>query len=197
MLKRLGLPAMLVVLALVFLAGRGLLDRMTQSDATGTVLASVQPDYTMDRLHTRRFDVNGRLARDLAADRLEHYPDARGSLLTNPLLTAHAERGEPWLIRAREGHSPPGEEEVNLKGRVRIDRAKGAQNDELHLTTETLRVLPEKNFAETGDPATITSQGMRSTGIGLNAWLDKEQLQLLDNVRGQYEGKSHSGAHRP
>lgn len=194
---KLRLPVMLLLLAVALLLGRGLLDRVTTPRPTASTAAADQPDYTMTTLHTRRYGADGKLARDLAAEELVHYPDARGSLLTRPLLTSLAAEGEPWLIRADEGRSPPGEQEVFLRGHVHIDRAAGPGNEELHLATTALRVVPEQNYADTGEPVAITSLGMRSTGVGLNAWLDKEQLQLMNDVRGQYETKPQRATARP
>lgn len=192
MLKRLGLPALLFVVALLLLAGRSALERLAAPPTTPPKTMPTGPDYTMKQMHTRRFDRDGRLIRDLRADFVEHYPDARGSHMLAPLLSANAKTGNPWLIQSREGTAPPGEKEFHLSGDVRIDRAAGPANEETHITTDSLRVLPDENYAETGDPARITGQGMQTNGVGLKAWLDEERLELLEQVRGQYVSKPHS-----
>lgn len=190
MLKPLGLGLALLAIGLGLYLGRDRLPSVIDAPSVADANARQLPDYSMRELHTRRFDEHGRLIRDLKAVQLDHYPDARGSILKQPLLTVRAESGSPWLIRAERGNSPPGEQEIFLNENVRIDRAASARNVELALTTATMRVVPEKDFAETEAAVSIVSPGAHTQGVGMKAYLAQQQLTLLANVRGQYEPKS-------
>jgi len=196
MLKRVGLPALLLFSAVVLLAGRDLIDRVTPTPNTPQGPRSDRPAYTMDRVHSRRYNDQGRLIRDLTAIHVINYDDQRGSILTEPLLTAHAETGEPWLLKARTGTASDHGQDVFLEGDVRVDRAASQQNAEMHLETDKLRVVPERNYAETESPVTLTSPGARTQGVGMTAHFEQEKLQLLNQVRGQYEPTSPRRAPR-
>lgn len=192
MLKPAGLLLALSAVGLGLYLGRDRLQSVANPEAAVNGPAQILPDYTMTTLHTRRFDETGRIVRDLKATRLDHYPDARGSLMDQPFLTVRAESGSPWLIRAKRGNSPPGEQEIFLKDDVRIDRAASARNVELALTTPAMRVVPDDDFAETAEAVSIRTPGGQTMGVGMKAYLAQEQLNLLANVRGQYEPKSRS-----
>ena len=188
--KRLGFPLLLIVLALGALLAHGLLDELNAPPDAKPKPSADRPDYTMTGLHTRRFDAQGRMIRDLRAERLDHYADARGSLMQQPRLETRTALGKPWRIAAEEGQAPPEQDRVLLRRNVRISREASLNNEALELRTEALHVLPEQNYAETEAPAELRGEGMVTTGTGLKAWLDKEQLHLLSDVRGQYESTS-------
>lgn len=197
MASRYAYPAVLLALGLAALAGRSLLERVESPATAPRQAAPDRPEYSMEGLHTRRYDDNGRVARDLTAQRLDHYADARGSLLAEPRLSAEGRSGEPWRLSARQGQAPTGEERILLREDVRIDRAGGSHNQGLRLRTSELLVLPEKNYAETAAAVSIAAKGMHTTGTGLKAWLDTERLQILNDVEAQYEPKPRRKPARP
>ncbi|MBI2381564.1 MAG: LPS export ABC transporter periplasmic protein LptC [Gammaproteobacteria bacterium] len=190
MLERQRFPLLLVALAIGALLVQSLLDELNAPEFVKPKSGADRPDYTMTGLHTRRFDAQGRVVRDLHAERLDHYADARGSLMREPRLETRTALGKPWRIAAEEGQAPPEQDRILLRRNVLISREASLNNQGLELRTDTLRVTPEQNYAETEAPAELRSRGMVTTGTGLKAWLDKEQLQLQSDVRGQYEPTS-------
>ncbi|WP_111641164.1 LPS export ABC transporter periplasmic protein LptC [Marinimicrobium alkaliphilum] len=140
------------------------------------------------------YDAEGALGYQLAAPEVEHFQQSPGRtsprdyiLFHNPEMTFHSADGDaPWQVRADTGRSEEEGERVTLEGQVRGWK-RPVDGGLLELTTERLELRPEQQFAQTDKAVTIrTPQGV-TRSIGMRAYLDQDRIELLANVRGDYE----------
>jgi lipopolysaccharide export system protein LptC len=75
-----------------------------------------------------------------------------------------------------------------LKGRVRITRDAAPDVRPITVDTANLLVRPRDDYLETAELVTMVSQQSRASGVGIQAWLGKEnRIKLLSKARGHYE----------
>ncbi|NJD35127.1 MAG: LPS export ABC transporter periplasmic protein LptC [Betaproteobacteria bacterium] len=124
------------------------------------------PDYWVDGLKLRRFDINGKLQHTLVAEKLVHYPDDDTTIVTEPHLTYH--QLPPLEIFARMAYIGRDGKEVDLVDDVKVIR-QGATDDlpPTLLETKALKVFPDEEKASTKDPVTLTRGASVMHGSGL------------------------------
>jgi len=127
----------------------------------------------------------------ITASRMVHYDDDDSTELTAPHLTIFDPDGQPpWEVRSHSGWLSGDGKLVLLKGDVQIDREGSADLRPLSIRTESLRVRPDDDYAETDQPVTIVSRSDRIDSVGMQAWFAEPiRLKFLSNVRGRYEVK--------
>jgi lipopolysaccharide export system protein LptC len=146
------------------------------------------PDYFVDKLNGKRFDDQGKLQYSLVADHMVHYADDESTELTNPRVL-HLGRGTPLRISASRADVSKDGKVVTLKENVRLVREPTADKPQMTLTTTTLTVLPDDEFATTEAPVTIThgNSVVRGTGFEYNNITAVAVLKA--NVRGVLQPK--------
>jgi LPS export ABC transporter protein LptC len=143
------------------------------------------PELYIDRPHWQIFDARGRLERELRAARLEKSPADARARLTEPRLELVERDRQRWQADARAGWIDEDRHQLNLEQQVRLQRA--APSGGLTLATETLRIAEGGGLIETDRPVVLTSGNWHFTATGLRAELGRQQLQLLENVRGIHD----------
>lgn len=145
--------------------------------------ARAAPDYFARDVVAVVTGADGRHQQQLRARRMEHLPDTDVLTLSAPHLTVYRD-GRPWQASAEQGRIATGGERVTLNGDVRLEQ--GGPRP-LQLRTRTLQIYPERQYAETTAPLTLTSPEARVEAIGLEADMRRQKLTLLSNVRGVYD----------
>jgi LPS export ABC transporter protein LptC len=153
-----------------------------QADETSRHTA---PELYVDRPHWQIFDAEGRLERELRADRLEKWPADTRARLIEPRLELVDRDRQRWQAGARLGWIDEDRHQLGLQQQVRLQR--GAPSGGLTLATETLRIDESGGLIETDRPVVLTSGNWHFTATGLRAELGRQQLQLLENVRGIHD----------
>ena len=125
----------------------------------------------------------------LQAAWMQHYSDDDTSQLTDPSLTVYRPDSAPWQVRADQALVAAGGESVLLRDDVKVRRMATDSRDTLELTTSALRVIPDKEYAETDQPVTVVADSGVTRATGMRADLKRQRLQLLANVRGDYAGQ--------
>lgn len=146
-----------------------------------------EPDYYIEDMVRNTLDENGALANVLYADLVTHFPDDDTTELDRPRMEIYNGRSDPWYVIAERGWVSSGSEVVLLHGEVEIWRLDETGNREFEVITSELRVLPQEQYAETDDPATITSKATISRTIGMRANFAHDRLELLKQVRSRHE----------
>lgn len=146
------------------------------------------PDYFVDKLNGRRFDDQGKLQYSLVADHMVHYADDESTELTNPRVL-HLGRGTPLRISASRADVSKDGKVVTLKDDVRLVREPTRDKPRMTLTTTTLTVLPDDEFATTEAPVTITHGNSVVHGTGFEYNNITAVAVLKANVRGVLQPK--------
>lgn len=165
-----------------------LLPEATRED-TDTDLG--EPDLLLEGAVITQFRRDGSLQYRLHAERIAHYPGVEQTLLTAPRLLLDQGGAAPWELSAtrgvilgrsgllRPGSTPASErtEQVQLDDDVRIRRQRSEQRF-VDLTTSTLTLFPEHEYARTDRPVIIETEAGRTTAANLEADLARGRLLL-------------------
>jgi lipopolysaccharide export system protein LptC len=184
-LPRPVLSGVLVAIAAAtwWLAERGTVEEARQMTPPGHV-----PEQYAQNLRTTDMDPQGRPARSLETVRLTRFLDDQSSEAEAPVLTVFKEGAPPWVVRAERAWVSPDGNTAMLKGKVRITRDAAPDVRPITVDTTNLLVRPRDDYLETAELVTMVSQQSRASGVGVQAWLGKEnRIKLLSKARGHYE----------
>lgn len=179
------LPVLVIVLAA--LSSWWLYHQVAQDRARADGSQREDPDAFADDIDLSSLDAAGRLVNRLWAKRMLHFPHDDSTTLEAPYLELYRPAEPPWQVRARSGRVASGGDEILLEGDVDIQRAAGAGLRPAHFTTESLRVYPEREYAETDAPVTYRSTGLVVRALGIRAYLDRGQVELPARVRATHQ----------
>jgi lipopolysaccharide export system protein LptC len=144
-------------------------------------------DYYLRTLDFSTFSEQGELARTLKSPELRHYADDDSTELDRPHLTIYKNDAPPWRVRSDTGWVSPDGKLVKLHGDVLIERDAGRDIRPMRIVTRSMRVEPERDYAETDEPVTVTSLNDRIDSVGMQAWLrEPGRIKFLSQVRGHY-----------
>ncbi len=146
------------------------------------------PDYILNNFVTTKTDATGAISHILKASEMRHYPDDDSTELTNPHFTQFGVGKPTTTIEGKRGHVSSKGDVVEFRDDVRVVRPAFADRPEMTLTTQYLRVEPDKEIASTDQPVVIT-QGPKSVVHAVGMYYDKKNqtIQLNKRVRSHYE----------
>lgn len=161
--------------------------QLDEDDPRSAPARAHEPDYYIKDMVRNTLDASGALQSVLYADLVTHYPDDDSTELSRPRIEIYNNNAEPWYVIAESGWVSSGNEIVLLHGDVEIWREDDDGARELEVITSELRVLPKEQYAETDDPATITSATTVTNTIGMRANFAHDRLELLKRVSTRHE----------
>jgi lipopolysaccharide export system protein LptC len=127
--------------------------------------------------------------REFHADKMLHYTEQNMTDLFNPSFTLFNDKKEPWHLSGNKGRTFHGKRTTD------IDRLDLWQNVTLwqdrpdrptHMTTSTIAIFPEQEFAQTDQAVSLKQPGQLLTGVGLKAFFDKQSVELFSQVRSEH-----------
>lgn len=185
---RLARPVLLGALAGVAALTWWLAERGPAEEARPPATPAHVPEYFATNLRTTSMDAQGRPARALETPRLTRFLDDQTSELETPVLRVYREGEPPWVIRSERAWVSPDGDTAVLQGKVHISRDAAPGIRPVTIDTTNLLVRRQEDYLETAEFATLVSQGSRASGVGVQAWLGKEnRIKLLSKARGHYE----------
>lgn len=150
-----------------------------------------EPDYYLERFVATRLGEDGRPYQTLRAARLEHYPDNRSVMVFEPELRARDDAGNQIEARAQRGEVLEYGESALLTGAVKVVRtppeAAADGRGPVTLTTESLRVIPKRQWLESDQAVTIADRRAIIQGVGMQFDGKAEKLKILAKVRAQIQ----------
>ena len=166
--------------------------QLDEADAPVLKVQEHEPDYYIEEMVRTSTDETGTVQNVLYADLVLHFPDDDSTELTRPRMEIYNGRDRPWYVIAESGWVSSGNEVVLLHGEVEIWRNDDEGERNFEVLTSELRILPQERYAETDDPATITSPTTVTTTIGMRANFAHDRLELLQRVRSRHEVEPNS-----
>jgi LPS export ABC transporter protein LptC len=149
-----------------------------------------KPQEYMKNLRVSRFTDAGSLKEKMSADEWAYLPEKAISTLKNPHLNTFKPDGTEWIVTAKKGNikqpSLGALEEIFLEKTVVLRRPETKKVTPILIETEELNYNPGKAYAENDVFVTIQKPGFKITGIGLQAFLDKDILELKRDVKTYY-----------
>lgn len=147
--------------------------------------ASQQAELYIKQPRWVLFDRQGRLSRQLHAQRLEQWAGEEAAHLIQPQLTINDRQQRQWRVHARSGWIYPDNRPFLLEQEVVMHQE--PENSGLFLETTRLRIEHNGDSVETDAAVVVRAGNWHFTSKGMHANLDRQQLELLAQVRGIHE----------
>jgi lipopolysaccharide export system protein LptC len=157
-------------------------------EAPPAVVDEAEIDYYAINAHSVQYLPDGKLQYDMTSDKVEHVKASEITLLTKPDLQMYRGTPLPWHIQSERGEVNPDGTQVELIDSVRIARTDDKQRTTI-ITSSRMTVFPQKQYAQTEQAVRIDGAGGVTTAKGMKAYLNDGRMNLLSNVRGQYEAR--------
>lgn len=159
------------------------------SGDTGITPAQQRPDADrvdvyLNNATVRQYSPEGALLRALNAPRLEHQTQDDSHRILQPQLRIQRPGRPDVHFSAQEGISSGDHQQIELRRAVRVEEQ---AQDALHFTTEQLFLDPERQFVWTAEPVAFYRGSSTTLAVGMNAYLDRNRIEFLSDVRGLYE----------
>ena len=145
-------------------------------------------DYYAITAHSVQYLPDGKVQYEMTADKVEHLKASEITLVTTPDLHMYRGTQYPWHVQSVRAEVNPDGSEVELIDKVRVARTDEKQRETI-ITTTRMTVFPQKQYAQTEQAVRIDGAGGTTTGKGMKAYLKDGRMDLLSNVRGQYEAR--------
>ncbi len=164
-------------------------------DAASAPQAAVKifPHTFITHVEVRHYDQNGQLHYQMNTPLIRSFqPQAKASvedysLFQTPVFVLVNDPKKPgWLVTSQEGRLDSNNEWFTLTQEV-IARQTSETQGETTITTSDLRLNTREQFAETSKAVTMRAAKSQITGTGMHADMKRDRIQLLSNVKGNYE----------
>lgn len=172
----------LLLLSILTIASTWLLNRLSETEPTQIFVLRHEPDNYMSHLSTLTMNADGTPKNKLYADYMAHYPDDDTTKLINPSLEIFNPDTPPTVITAKTGWVSNDNEIILLTGKTKLLQMNEKGVKTLEVITSDVRVIMDKEYAETDKVATIFREKTTTKSIGMNAYLGENRLELLSNV---------------
>ncbi|MAI42521.1 MAG: LPS export ABC transporter periplasmic protein LptC [Candidatus Azotimanducaceae bacterium] len=171
-----SISIILFALALNFFLGDPISESLLENTARN------DPDLYMLNAKIQRYSEYGVLDYELSADKFTHFPLTNLTTLATPSLILLSKGSTPWKINAEHGRlmpkSPFREEVVELWNDVSAVKQE-SNGQVIHITTDSLDVFPDKNYAETSERVYIINNRVTTTAAGLRADFELKKFVFL------------------
>lgn len=148
-----------------------------------------EPDMFVEQIHAIKFGPEGQPLHHLSSTKLTHYPKGNKTVLTMPRLSISHQNQMPWKIEAEQGTTVDGTEILTLNGNIRMRQPAGPEHPARTVLAEELTYYPNKQFATTTKSIIMEQPGLRISATGMNAYIEKENLELLSDVKIRYHSE--------
>jgi len=188
----LPLPWLVVVVLVIVFATM----KYTNSKDTTTaqqVEVKAFPHTFITDVEVRHYDQDGQLHYQMSTPLIRSFqPQTKASaedysLFQTPVFILVNDPKKPgWLVTSQEGRLDSNNEWFTLSQDV-VARQTSEKQGETTITTSDLRLNTREQFAETSKAVTMRAAKSQITGVGMRADMKRDHIQLLSNVKGNYE----------
>ncbi len=182
------LRSWLPLLPLILLTGATYwLNLQVQPSATGSNMnLRHDPDYIIDNFVATTLDENGKIRFVISAKKLWHYPDDDTTHLEIPRVESMTAERPPTRMAALTGELSGKGDEIFLRGEVTIVRPAYAEKSELTFNTNYLRVVPNKDIADSDQPVTMADALTTLNAVGMELDNKAHTIKFLSRVKTEY-----------
>ena len=160
--------------------------RMDSTDIGTPEVPVALPRYTLTIAEFSRYDNYGNPSLGGTADSVEYYDDQSGTAhgLDLELLTSG---GSVWRVQAPSAELPAHQRRMRLDGPVVAHGRWPDSDEEITVKTDHLWIDPDARLFDTDAPVDLVSSGRTGSAVGLRGDWAGRGLQLLDDVKMNYE----------
>jgi lipopolysaccharide export system protein LptC len=172
------------------------LEVVRSQDADDNQKIRTRPDYWVENFNFVKVLPNGQNDYRIVGAKLVHYPNDDHADITLPVAANLNPARLPMTIRSERGvinHiANQAKSEIRLYEKVVLDRPKTEQSNHVQLNTDYLLIYPDKHTMETNLPITILSGATITTGIGMKANDETQQMEILNDVHSMIPPRTQS-----
>jgi lipopolysaccharide export system protein LptC len=177
---------LVVFIGLLALASYWVLEIIQSNKSGNGQEVRTRPDYWVENFNFVKMLPNGQNDYRIVGTKLVHYPNDDHADVTLPVMTNLDPTRLPMTTRSERGVvkniANQSENEVHLYEKVVVNRPKTDKSDHLQLNTEYLLAFPDKHTMETNLPVEILSGDTITTGVGMKANNETQQMEILADV---------------
>ncbi|MDD2775858.1 MAG: LPS export ABC transporter periplasmic protein LptC [Gallionella sp.] len=144
------------------------------------------PDAIMESFSAIALDERGKPRGIMAGQKLLHYSDDDSTEVIAPHVTSLSVDHPPVHITAQHASISSKGDEIFFDRAVRVLRVANAQRVALTMDTESLRVIPDKDWCETDRPVRIVEGQNILTAVGMEMDNQTRLIKLRAQVKSDY-----------
>lgn len=157
-------------------------ERNRRKESASRTAEQESAEFFLDQAVTIRYNKNGSAHYQITGEHLEYFKLKDTVEIRRPYFILHSKDGHTWHTRADTATILPDDIGIRLEGSVR-----GWQPERnIELTTDSLLLVPAREYAETPGTVNIKSVSGTTQGTGMTVDLQAETMQLHARVRGNY-----------
>ena len=142
------------------------------------------PDHYLTQATISQYDEQGSLSSTISAKRFTHILETGTTNMLQPKFNLYlAGSNTAWFGKADEGLILDSGAQINLMGNALVTNGPNL-NRPLTLTSQSLRLFPQQNYAESDDQVSVVAKYNHLTGTGMRLTLDNQRLLFLHQVKG-------------
>lgn len=176
----LGLVSVALVFALIFILGNKPTLYLIEEQKLQT-----SPDYFLENVHSKSYDVDGTLFEEVIANTANHYNDSQKTLLTKPNITRIQVDSNTVAI-ADTGTINDATRNFTLAGNASIERTDNAAK-KVRIDAKTIIYDDAAQLIVGEENATLTSSQVKTSSSTLIYNLIYETMSLDGDVTSNYE----------
>lgn len=141
-------------------------------------------DYSLDDIKLRQYGEDGNPKYIIAANSIEHRPVKSVYELDKLMLDWLPATASRWLVDATSGVMNETRDDLQLQNGIIATHQ--ANDGEVRVSTETLRVMPNQQQAVTDSPVTINFALGEARADGALIDIERSTVELRRNVKARY-----------
>ncbi len=140
-------------------------------------------DSHLSQVDGIKYSIDGRIAYKWRASSAERLISDGSISLQDPSYIGNIADQRPWTASAKTGKLSQDGEQLTLQDTVLVkDLIRQAQ-----ISTELLLINLENSEVSTDQPLTLSLRNGKTHSLGMKASMKNERVELLDQVKGQYD----------
>jgi lipopolysaccharide export system protein LptC len=144
-------------------------------------------DYSVQNVSSVTLDETGKPHHLLTTKEMWHYPDDDTTHLQSPKFVSLSKERAPIVMTSDLGKISSHGDEVFLYDNVKVLRMANDAQGSMEFTSDYLRIIPNKDQADTDRPVTITTPHDVVRGVGMQLDNKLRTITLLSDVRATHE----------
>jgi|GEM_PF-617780 len=183
----------LVVIVLVILFATFKYSNKEDATVQQQAAATIFPHSYLTDVDMRQYNTDGSIHYQMNTPLIRRFQvqdnpsDKDYSLFETPVFMLASAADKPaWYVTAKEGRLDSNDVWFTLTQDV-LARQTSEKQGEINITTTDLRLNTQEQFAETSKAVTMRGAKSQITGVGLRADMKRQHIELLSNVKGNYE----------
>jgi lipopolysaccharide export system protein LptC len=144
-------------------------------------------DYILINYTLTALNEEGKENFTVKGPQLQREPGGKALELQMPVFSFPDKKSGRWTASSDSAWVAPKGDEIQLRNNVQMRSPPNEMNHITEFKSNTLRVFPKQDRAETADAVSFKKPGVSLTGVGFKADMNSKRFSILSKVKGRYE----------